>query len=295
MDDHSESASAEDEQAAPVSCVPTGPRYRSFSARSFSLEAGDETKGEVVASLDERLLLVQVYGDWSKVATDLEGKRQGYAFRRAQLVMIPSYSSSWWDTTRVEGRKLRLLVTPSNLEDDRLEAALCKAPPRVDLFSKTLERLMGLIDSELANPGTGSNLYLESLGHAAVVSLARRSSTLNESGNRKGGIAGWQLRKLDHLLRERLTEDVRLDELAKLAGLSKWHFARAFRESTGLAPHAYQLALRLNLAKTLLEKTSLPISQVGEECGFSDPSYFTRIFVRQIGVTPIEFRRRRLL
>lgn len=80
-------------------------------------------------------------------------------------------------------------------------------------------------------------------------------------------------------------ENVALDRLAQEAGLSAFHLCRVFRRATGLSPHAYQLLVRVRLAKTLLARGT-PIAQAAVEAGFFDQAHLTRHFRAICGVTP---------
>ena len=76
-----------------------------------------------------------------------------------------------------------------------------------------------------------------------------------------------------------------LEDLAREAGLSPWHFLRMFKAQTGLPPHAYRLQRQLQGARRAL-LTGLPIAQAALDAGFHDQSHFTRHFVRAYGLTP---------
>src|SRR5262249_60369278 len=74
--------------------------------------------------------------------------------------------------------------------------------------------------------------------------------------------------------------------------LSPYHFARRFKESTGLSPHRYIIARRIERAKELLRgEEDLSLGQVAARVGFWDQGHFTRHFKRLVGVTPRRFRR----
>ncbi len=92
-------------------------------------------------------------------------------------------------------------------------------------------------------------------------------------------------------MREHLDRAVRLPELAALAGMSVPHYAALFRQSTGYAPVNYHLRLRIQRACQLLDATLLPISEVAEETGFSDPYYFSRMFRGIMGRSPRAYRK----
>jgi len=92
-------------------------------------------------------------------------------------------------------------------------------------------------------------------------------------------------------LHDNYAADVTLDELARIAGLSPFHFARLFRDQVGLPPHAYQLQVRIAHAKRLLLR-GLPVSRVAQETGFFDLSHLTRHFKRHVGVAPGSYPQR---
>ena len=98
------------------------------------------------------------------------------------------------------------------------------------------------------------------------------------------------VRAVERHLRERLTDNPTLDELAAQAGLSKFHFLRVFKAATGFPPHAYLVRRRLALAKTLLERGA-PIAEAALQAGFADQSHLTRRFKAAYGVTPGAFQR----
>jgi AraC family transcriptional regulator len=78
--------------------------------------------------------------------------------------------------------------------------------------------------------------------------------------------------------------------LARHAQVSPAHFSRIFRDATGVSPHQYVLAARLDLARKLLTQSSLPISRIAEESGFSSQSHLTAAFRAAHSVTPAQYR-----
>ena len=92
---------------------------------------------------------------------------------------------------------------------------------------------------------------------------------------------------------EHAGEALNLDRLADEAHLSKYHFARIFQEETGRSPWSYVLEARIRKAKALLEEDDLPLSQVALEAGFCDQSHLTKVFKREEGQTPGQYRQER--
>jgi AraC-like DNA-binding protein len=81
-----------------------------------------------------------------------------------------------------------------------------------------------------------------------------------------------------------------LEEIAAVADLTPWHFARAFRRQFGIPPHRFQLFLRVDLARRLLAD-GLSGAEVAHRAGFADQSHFNRWFKRVTGTTPVRRRR----
>ncbi|MDB5575891.1 MAG: putative AraC family transcriptional regulator [Bradyrhizobium sp.] len=84
----------------------------------------------------------------------------------------------------------------------------------------------------------------------------------------------------------------RVGTLAQIAGMSRSAFAKEFKAATGWSPMEFVTRTRLAHARTLLERTEMPISNVGVLSGFGDRSHFSRAFRTQYGVDPTTFRRR---
>lgn len=91
-------------------------------------------------------------------------------------------------------------------------------------------------------------------------------------------------------LREHYSEAVSLDALATASGLSRFRLVHAFTREVGIAPHAYQIHVRVEHARTLLRR-GIPPVEVATSVGFADQSHFTRHFRRILHVTPSEYAR----
>jgi AraC family transcriptional regulator len=100
-----------------------------------------------------------------------------------------------------------------------------------------------------------------------------------------------RLARVAEAVEARLAGTVSLSEMAEEAGLSPFHFARSFKAATGLAPHQYVLARRIELAKRRLLGSRLPVEAIAWEAGFENLSHFRRQFAAQVGVLPGALRR----
>jgi AraC family transcriptional regulator len=103
----------------------------------------------------------------------------------------------------------------------------------------------------------------------------------------------WQQKRVVEFIEEHLAEDVSLTALAALANLSRYHFARLFKQSFGAPPHRYHMARRMERARCLLQRPELSVTEVGIQIGFRETSSFTRAFRKFTGLAPSAYRRHR--
>jgi AraC family transcriptional regulator len=89
---------------------------------------------------------------------------------------------------------------------------------------------------------------------------------------------------------EHLSEGISLDDLAGAAGLSRFHFARCFRQTTGTSPHEFVVRERVARAEALLRRTHDPLLDIATRCGFADQSHMTRVVKKHLGRTPGQVR-----
>jgi AraC-like DNA-binding protein len=164
--------------------------------------------------------------------------------------------------------------------------------PGAGFTDETVRHLTLAAMAALEQPGQVSRLFVDHLNRAFAAHIAasrggfRRTAPLI-----KGGLAPWQERRAKEMLVADLAAATPVAEIAKACGLSVGHFARAFRVSTGLAPHSWLLRARVDHAMTLLRQRSPSLSEIALACGFADQSHLSRVFTRQIGMSPRRWRR----
>lgn len=107
----------------------------------------------------------------------------------------------------------------------------------------------------------------------------------------RGGLPAATIRRIGQYIERELSHSISLHDLASVAGLSDCHFARAFKQSTGVPPHRYLMNRRLEKAAALIRGTDRPLAQIALDVGFCDQSHFSRSIVRATGQTPRELRR----
>jgi AraC family transcriptional regulator len=173
-----------------------------------------------------------------------------------------------------------------------LESGGTTIRPRLFFFDQTLWDTALKLKAEAENSDPGSRQYAEALSIVLMHELVRLERTTSAAAPPvRGGLAMWQQKRVSEFIEEHLVEEVSLAALAELVDLSRYHFARAFRQSFGVPPHRYHIARRMDRAKSLLEKPALSVTQIGFEIGFREASSFTTAFRKCTGLTPTDYRR----
>jgi AraC-like DNA-binding protein len=164
--------------------------------------------------------------------------------------------------------------------------------PLIAFHHDALGRAFDELPRELGHRDEIVPLFTRAWVTQAVTYVARVANTPRSCGPvSAGGLAPWQLRRAEELLRANLAGEISLARLAAVCGLSVRHFTRGFKAATGVPPHQRLLALRVEAAREQLTNSSTPLAEVAGLCGFSDQSHFTRTFVRHVGVSPGAWRR----
>ncbi len=155
--------------------------------------------------------------------------------------------------------------------------------PRLMFTDPRILSLAELIAAECVNPQPLHDLYGDGLSLALLIDVMR----LGPSRPRKrSALANWQLRRALDYIEENCLRGIRMETLAELTGLSQSHFSHAFKASTGLPPHQWQMKTRIERAQRMILKADQPISVIAAETGFADQAHFTRAFRKIVGVTP---------
>ncbi len=150
-----------------------------------------------------------------------------------------------------------------------------------------IQQIGQLLLAELEAEKLGNRLYAESLANALAVHLIREYSTIEKTVRQySGGLSKSKLQRAIAYIQEYLDQDLSLDEIAAEVDLSSYHFARLFKQSTGLAPHQYQIRCRVERAKELLQQGEMTIADIATQVGFYDQSHLSRHFKRIVGVSP---------
>jgi AraC family transcriptional regulator len=211
------------------------------------------------------------------------------------ISLVPAGSPHW---VRSSGCKDELhicldpgLVARVAAEAFGLDSARLTILPLDGLDLPHLRAAMGAVGVELIAGAAGGRLAAESLANVLAVDLIRHLLAPRQPERaRDGALPRARLRAVVEYIEEHLAASPTLGQMAAVAQLSPYHFARQFKSAIGLPPHQFVIMRRVERAKLLLQGGDLPLAEVAAHAGFSDQSVFCLHFKRLVGVTPRQFR-----
>lgn len=163
--------------------------------------------------------------------------------------------------------------------------------PQLNLRDPQVIRLVQLLQTEVEKASPTGTLFGQTIADSLMLYLAQHYSTAPRGQDQiRGGLPGRRLKRVLEYIEANLSCDIHLEELAESAGLSVFHFAKLFKQSTGASPHQYILQRRLQRAKELLRRPAMSLSEISLDTGFADQSHFTNVFRRFVGVPPSKYR-----
>src|SRR5262249_11058765 len=213
------------------------------------------------------------------------------------ILMVPAGSSAWWRWSN-HSDSLHVFLEPGLVarvaaEAFDLDPGRVSLPPLDGLRLPQLRAAMLAVNDELTADAAGGRLAAESLANLLAVHLIRNVSAPRPPARRMdGALPRAKLRAVVAYIEDHLDAGPSLEQMAAVAHLSAYHFARQFKAATGRPPHRYVIARRVERAQRLLQQDGdLSLAEVAASAGFSDQSQFSHHFKRVAGVTPREFRK----
>jgi AraC family transcriptional regulator len=155
-----------------------------------------------------------------------------------------------------------------------------------------LSGLAAALAPALERPDWASALFVDQMGVVIGTHLVERyGGGSSHSSKKRRGLSSLHESRAKDMLCSRMNGDVTVAEIADACNLSRSHFIRAFRQSTGQTPHQWLLRYRVEAATSYLRDSQTPLAEIAHLCGFADQSHFTRIFSQLQGTPPGTWRR----
>ena len=212
--------------------------------------------------------------------------------RVGDVCLVPAHTRHWIHAKGEQGLILLSIepneiskILPADLDANKLELLphFARADPLIYHLGLSLKKA-------LQTNTLDSRFYAESLSVALIAHLTQfytaKNPVLNDVFDEN-----IKIKQAKDYIHAYLTKKLSLQAVADTVGVSKYHFCRIFKQSTGLTPWQYVIQQRIKLAKQLLKNSQLSIWQISDRLGYSNCTQFTNFFRQHTGVTPSDYRK----
>ena len=204
---------------------------------------------------------------------------------RGTMTFAPAGCRVWgWSIPHSAGQSFTALyLNPKQMEQE-VAQKLRHIPSRANVYfaNSALRSTLEKMQCALTNVTPADAMYLESLCLIAVLELCViQRERLVAAAQPPGRLAPAHAQKIAQYVEANLDKDIGLIDLAQLAGLSRFHFLRAFKKTTVETPYQYLLRRRIERAQSLLKASHMSVTEVASAVGFKDSTRFIRAFRRR--------------
>jgi AraC family transcriptional regulator len=248
-----------------------------------------------VPGLENVLISIHV-GVPSKMACRRDGKRYSGTAVHGDIDIIPVQTPSRWEMHDEHDMAL-LLSLPQKLlsnvaEESGLDPSRMEIRNRFQIRDPELEALSWAMKREMESGHQSGRFYLDGLTLAMASRLVMQHSSIAKTpAERSEGLSGHRLKQVLAFIEDQIAEDLSLEEIAAVAGVSASHVKTLFRAAMGEPVHQYVIQRRVERAKTLLRQDGMSMAEVAAAAGFAHQSHLARHMRRVMGVAPKAMKR----
>lgn len=224
----------------------------------------------------------------------IDGKRHTEVQRRGSTAYVPSGCGHSVRYVRPLG-SLCLMTLPEDtlreVADELGVARIAMAPAFAEAPDHFVLNAFETLDRELQDGNPHGALIGQTYARlvAAHILTCHGGAGARRDG-RPAALTAARIQRLDEYIEARIACSIALEELARLAALSPFHFSRVFKAATGLSPYQYVLHKRIEFACALLRRGELAMDAIATACGFCDGAQFSRQFKKIRGIAPSAYR-----
>ncbi len=259
-----------------------------------------ELEGWMTTAMPDIALILFAGGAMRIEQRHAHGPWKVFYLRQGDLILRPgtgtSYEMRWKGLSSVPTQTLHLRLSKDLLARTAEEVAGCD-PAHLSMvehsgFQDPLLTQIGLaLWRELGQPAPAGKLYAQTAAQMLAVHLLRYYTAVGSAIEEPSqGLTHQQVQRVLDFVQAHLSQELSLEALAQQIGLSPYHFARLFRQTTGESPHQFVLRQRIERAQRLLQERDVSLAHVAGASGFANQSHLTQAFKRHLGLTPQAYR-----
>jgi AraC family transcriptional regulator len=177
--------------------------------------------------------------------------------------------------------------------DSQAEEICAVASNPIDHEGSWLQSVIGLLGVATQQLQSDKEAAQSAIEQAASLLQGQMRAHLRQGSRASGGLQAWQVRKVREYVDGHIARRLLVSDLSAVVQLSAGYFARSFKRSLGLSPHAFVLQRRLELAARLMLESTESLADIAQRCGFSDQAHLSKLFGRSMGESPAAWRRTR--
>ncbi len=280
-------------RARPQQPVATS-RNRGWGGVTIDLHPRYLNCAESYSGLDHHLINYCLSGSGRLVQGRAGSVHDGVLTAGAAFIMPAGYDSTWEGDSNPSAR-LRVPTALVAAAAEQLSHRGIQVEIRnvFEMRDCVIERLALVLLAELdMKPHAAQALIVDTVSAAVAAHLLRSYNAFEALEWREDRSLGRrELARLTSFIEDNLDRTISLGELAAVVNVSRFHFSRLFKRSTGSTAINFVEQRRICRAQALIADTDLPLAEVALMTGFSDQSHFTRRFHRHVGCTPAVFAR----
>jgi len=263
-----------------ISCHFAGFSVSRLRVRAGSVGLSPMSQLRIVATLDAR---------WETCITG----GHTYEHDRGEICIMPP---NLLRQTKIREAGEGLLICVEEWAIDQLAAEMGNpAPWGAFRFQKltdpVVNRLVFFLCNEFKSNGFQSGIFAESVVTTLLGYLLRCEYNIRNDNLISGGLTTLQLQLCQSYIEANLSANITIETMSRTAGLSPYHFIRAFKRSTGMTPHRYVLEARVRNARAMLMTSDKRVGEIARAVGFLSAGHFSAAFKKLVEMTPSAYRR----
>lgn len=231
-----------------------------------------------------------------------QGRWEKQDLQKGSIVLVPPDHAINWRWLPESENAGPLFITCAYLSSALIKRAAAEAlnvepeciemPKNIGTLDPFMEQLFLAVKNELQAGNPCGPLYAQTAAQMLALHLLSRHCSINyKMPAFKRGIPSRQLRCVLNYIHAHLNEELSLESMALIAGLSPYHFLRVFKQSIGRTPLQYIIGCRMEKAKQMLAGTKLSVTEIALEVGYESLNHFIGLFRRHTGTTPAVYRK----
>ena len=271
---------------------------RSIHAGGFIIDRHIEPPDEGEAGATSHHIIGYLLSNFApRQITRMDGKEYDGVNKRGSIWLKPAPTPGFWrwesnDECLVFAIKPDLLSKVA-LKNNCSNANNIEIVPVVHGRDRILDSLAILFLEEMNNAELANPMCIEHLVDLFAVHLLRNYCTFPITVKEYfDGLAPYKLKQAKEYINDYLDSSIKVKQLSELVGISQYHFSRMFKKSTGFTPHEYVIDQRIERVKRLLKDNKLTLAEIASDCGFTHQSHMGQLFVKHVGITPKQYRKK---